>query len=70
MSDEKTRLDRVIETKKQIAERNKNNKAINSHAMITGGVIRLVVVYENGTYDKHTVNFEKPISKSGESENG
>ena len=66
MSDEKKRLERVLETKKQIAERNKNNKAINSHAMITGGIIRLVVVYENGTYDKHTVNFEKTNAKNGE----
>jgi len=50
----------VQDTKKQIAERNKNNKAISSHVItLKDGMLGLVVVYLDGTYDKHTINFNR-----------
>lgn len=50
----------VRETKKQIAERNKNNQAINSHVTtLRDNMLGLVVVYKDGTYDKHTINFNR-----------
>jgi len=50
----------ILKTKKQIADRNKNNEAINSHvSTIQGGMLGLVIVYKDGTYDKHVVNFNR-----------
>lgn len=50
----------VQDTKRQIAERNKNNKAISSHVItLKDGMLGLVVVYLDGTYDKHTINFNR-----------
>lgn len=50
----------VRETKKQIAERNKDNQAINSHVTtLKDNMLGLVVVYKDGTYDKHTINFNR-----------
>lgn len=50
----------VQDTKKQIAERNKNNQAISSHVItLKDGMLGLVVVYKDGTYDKHTINFNR-----------
>ncbi|HEC65201.1 MAG TPA: hypothetical protein ENI23_07905 [bacterium] len=50
----------VRDTKKQIAERNKDNQAINSHVTtLRDNMLGLVVVYRDGTYDKHTINFNR-----------
>lgn len=50
----------VLKTKEQIAERNKNNQAINSHVTtLKDNMLGLVIVYKNGTYDKHMVNFSR-----------
>ena len=50
----------ILKTKEQIANRNKNNEAINSHvSTLQGGMLGLVIVYKNGTYDKHIINFNK-----------
>ena len=50
----------VRDTKKQIAERNRNNQAINSHVTtLRDNMLGLVVVYKDGTYDKHTINFNR-----------
>lgn len=53
----------VAETKKQIKERNKDSEAINSHAKLieggNGNMLGLIIVYKDGTYDKHIVNFNR-----------
>ena len=50
----------VEDTKKQIAKRNENNQAISSHVItLKDGMLGLVVVYKDGTYDKHTINFNR-----------
>ena len=53
----------VAETKRQIKDRNKDSEAINSHAkLIEGGnsnMLGLIIVYKDGTYDKHIVNFNR-----------
>jgi len=50
----------ILKTKQQIANRNKNNEAINSHvSTLQGGMLGLVIVYKDGTYDKHIINFNK-----------
>jgi len=60
MTEEKANGSHVLETKKQIAERNKNNQAINSHVTtLKNDMLGLVIVYKNGTYDKHIVNFSR-----------
>ncbi len=60
MGEEDRSKSNVQDTKKQIAERNKNNKAISSHVItLKDGMLGLVVVYSNGTYDKHTINFNR-----------
>ena len=57
---EKQETGNVNDTKKQIRERNKDNKAVRSHCTtLKDDKLGLVVVYEDGTYDKHTVNFGK-----------
>lgn len=60
MGEEDRNKSNVQDTKKQIAERNKNNKAISSHVItLKDGMLGLVVVYLDGTYDKHTINFNR-----------
>ncbi len=65
MSDDEKNSDRyaggnVKDTKEQIRKRNEGNKCVNSHCTtLEGQKIGLVVVYQDGTYDKHTVNFGK-----------
>lgn len=60
MTEEKENGSHVLQTKKQIAERNKNNQAINSHVTtLKNDMLGLVIVYKNGTYDKHIVNFSR-----------
>jgi len=50
----------VAQTKEQIKARNKNSEAIHSHAKILeNNLLGLVIVYKDGTYDKHIVNFNR-----------
>lgn len=59
-SSEKQPSGNVSDTKDQIRKRNEGNKAVRSHCTtLPDGKLGLVVVYEDGTYDKHTVNFGK-----------
>lgn len=50
----------VAETKEQIKRRNKDSEAIHSHAKILeNNMLGLVIIYKDGTYDKHIVNFNR-----------
>ncbi len=54
------RLSTVLKTKQEIAKRNKNNEAMNSHVItLRDNMLGLVVVYRDGTYDKHVVGFNR-----------
>ena len=49
-NEEKENASHVLDTKRQIAERNKNNQAINSHVTtLKDNMIGIVIVYKNGT---------------------
>jgi len=57
---EKQSSGNVSDTKEQIRKRNEGNKAVNSHCKtLESDKLGLVVVYQDGTYDKHTINFGK-----------
>lgn len=51
----------VADTKEQIKRRNKDSEAISSHAKLLkdGNMLGLIIVYKDGTYDKHIVNFNR-----------